>query len=62
MHPYVLFSIIYNSQHAGNNQRMCPSMDEQIKKMFFIYVFMCTHANTQYYSAIKKNEVLPFEM
>ena len=31
----------------------CPSMDEWIKKMWCI----CT---MEYYSAIKKNEVLPF--
>ena len=31
----------------------CPSMDEWIKKMWYIYT-------TEYYSAIKKNEILPF--
>ena len=31
----------------------CPSMDEWIKKMWYIYTM-------QYYSAIKKNEILPF--
>ena len=31
----------------------CPSMDEWIKKMW------CTYT-TEYYSAIKKNEILPF--
>ena len=31
----------------------CPSMDEWIKKMWSIYT-------TEYYSAIKKNEILPF--
>ena len=31
----------------------CPSMDEWIKKMWYI----CT---VEYYSAIKKNEILPF--
>ena len=31
----------------------CPSMDEWIKKMWYIYT-------TGYYSAIKKNEILPF--
>ena len=31
----------------------CPSMDEWIKKMWYIYTM-------EYYSAIKKSEILPF--
>ena len=31
----------------------CPSMDEWIKKMWYLYT-------REYYSAIKKNEILPF--
>ena len=31
----------------------CPSMEEWIKKMWYIYTM-------EYYSAIKKNEVMPF--
>ena len=31
----------------------CPSMDEWIKKMWYTYTM-------EYYSAIKKNEILPF--
>ena len=33
-------------------QSECPSTDEWIKKMWYIYT-------TEYYSAIKKNEVMP---
>ena len=37
----------------------CPLMDEWIKKMWYIYIY--THTYTmEYYSAIKKNEILPF--
>ena len=31
----------------------CPSMDEWIKKMWYVYTM-------EYHSAIKKNEILPF--
>ena len=31
----------------------CPSIDEWIKKMWYIHTM-------EYYSAIKKNEILPF--
>ena len=31
----------------------CPSMDEWIKKKWYIYTM-------EYYSAIRKNEILPF--
>ena len=34
-------------------QPKCPSMEEWIKKMWHIYTM-------EYYSAIKKNEIMPF--
>ena len=51
MHPNVYSSTINNSQSTERAQ--CPSVDEWIKKMWYI----CT---MEYYSAIKKNEILLF--
>ena len=34
-------------------QPKCPSIDEWIKKIWYMYTM-------EYYSAIKKNEMLPF--
>ena len=36
-------------------QPRCPSTDEWIKKMWYIYIYMM-----EYYSVIKKNEMMPF--
>ena len=51
MHPNVHCSIIYNSQDM--EQPKCPSTEEWIKEMWYIYTM-------EYYSAIKRNEIGSF--
>ena len=42
-------------------QLHCPSIDKWIKKMWYIYIYIYIYIYTmEYYSAIKKNENLPF--
>ena len=44
-------------------QPKCPSIDERIKKVGCVCVCIYTYTHThtmEYYSAIKKNEILPF--
>ena len=51
MHPCVHCSIIYNSQHIKASK--CPLKNEWVKKMWYINTL-------EYYSAIKKNGIMPF--
>ena len=51
MHPYFHSSAAYNSQDMETPE--CPLTDEWIKKMWYIYTM-------EYYSAIKKSEIMPF--
>ena len=64
VHTYVHSSIIYNSQ---DKETIKMPMNRWIGKeavVFYIYTHMHAHTNTQtmnYYSAIKKNEIMSFE-
>ena len=49
-------SSIYNSQDMEATK--CPSTDEW-RKRWYVYVCVCVY-KIEYYSAIKKNEILPF--
>ena len=40
-------------------QPQCPSTEEWIKKMWCVYTHTHTHT-MEYYSAVKKNKVMPF--
>ena len=50
MHP--MFIAALSTIAKGWKEPKCPSMDEWIKKMWYIDTM-------EYYSAIKKNEILP---
>ena len=48
-----MFIVALSTITKVRKEPKCPSMDEWIKKMWYIYTM-------EYYSAIKKNEILPF--
>ena len=54
MFTATLFTIV-----KTRKQPTCPSTDEWIKKLRYIYVYIY-HIHMEYYSAIKKEEILPF--
>ena len=59
MYPSVHCSTLFTIAKTWK-QPKCPSTDEWIKKMWgHVYVYIDTHT-VEYYSAIKKNEILPF--
>ena len=42
-------------------QPKCPSTDDLFKKLQYIYIYIYIYIYaTEYYSAIKKSEILPF--
>ena len=47
----MLKAALYSGQDMGKPK--CPSIDEWIKKMWYTYAM-------EYYTAIKKNEIVPF--
>ena len=51
MHPYVFVALFTIAKKW--KQPKCPSVDEWIKKMWYIYTM-------EYYSAIRRNQILPF--
>ena len=51
MHP--MFIAALSTIAKGWKEPECPPMDEWIKKMWYVYT-------KEYYSPIKKNEILPF--
>uniref|UniRef100_A0A8D1XKL6 DUF1725 domain-containing protein n=1 Tax=Sus scrofa TaxID=9823 RepID=A0A8D1XKL6_PIG len=48
-----MFTAVLFTRARTWKQPKCPCTDECIKKMWYIYI-------TEYYSAIKKNKIMPF--
>uniref|UniRef100_A0A8D0JSE6 DUF1725 domain-containing protein n=1 Tax=Sus scrofa TaxID=9823 RepID=A0A8D0JSE6_PIG len=48
-----MFTAVLFTRARTWKQPKCPWTDECIKKMWYIYI-------TEYYSAIKKNKIMPF--
>ena len=62
MHTNVHSTTIYRAKIW--KQHKCPSTDEWINKMWYVYIYMyiCgVYIYMNYYSAIKKNEAMPFQ-
>ena len=53
MHPNVYKSQVLFTIAKTGKEPKCPSPDGWIKKMWYLYTM-------EYYSAIKKNEIMPF--
>ena len=55
-HSWHIFGENHNSKryvHSTWKQPKCPSTEDWIKKMWYVY-------KMEYYSAIKKNKIMPF--
>ena len=51
MYTHVIAALFMITKRC--KQSKCPSVDEWIKKLWYIYTM-------EYYSAIKKNKIMPF--
>ena len=53
LHSFVHWNIIHTNQAMGKKKDKCPSMDEWIKKMWYIHTM-------EYCSTMRKEDILPF--
>ena len=49
----MFIAALFTIARTWKKQRKCPSTEEWIKKMWYIYTM-------EYYSATRKNEIIPF--